>query len=249
MKKRRGNTRYFAIFTLVIIAAVIIIKLSSVLLHNLDIFLIKDIQFNGNITINEDCLINAGSELIGKNLFHISESEIKKLFNAISRLEDLEISRRFPGKLLITIIERIPVFQIKTIDGKIKLVDDKGFMVSESETSLLENLPIISLSVDYDSLAYGKKVNDPFLNFLLNYHKNIKQIEPDFYDYISEIFPIKENICVVEYQKGYRVIIDRDDFLNGISEFMDIKNTCSFDSDTIIDMTYENNYLVTRRGN
>jgi len=53
----------------------------------------------------------------------------------------------------------------------------------------------------------------------------------------------------VENKQGYRIILPKTNLLQNIIDYMDIKNTYSFDNKTIIDMTIENNYRVSKREN
>jgi hypothetical protein len=247
MRKRRGNTRYFSIFTAVIAGSYFIYWLSSLLFTNLDIFIVREINFTGNQAIYNDDLQNACNSLIGTNLFSISESETKNLFSGFSRIKDLSLSRKIPDKLEITIVERVPIFKIKTSDGIIYPVDAESFLLSGSESYLPENLPIISIVSKSDSLLFGCPIKDDFLADMLNAYPKIKSLEPDFFNHISEIYKNQDGLFLVEYEHGYKISLDENNFIENIIDYMEIRNTCSYDRDTIIDMTLANTYRVQKR--
>ena len=248
MKKRRGNTRYFAKFAAAIIGVYILISLIIMLIYNLNIFLISEVRFTGQKTILLDNLIQSANDLIGQNLFRVPEAEIKKHFTSYSRIKDLYIRRRLFDKLQINIIERLPIFQIKTADGKILLVDIESVLLSDNETAVFEDIPIISVKASSDSLKFGNIIIDPFLNKMLAIYPEIMHAEPNFLDFISEIYEDQDDLYLVEYKQGYKLIFDSDKFVENVRDYMEIKNTFSFDSNTTIDMTLANNYRVTKRG-
>ena len=249
MRKRRGNTRYFVWFLSIIGGSFLAFRLILFLLYSLNVFLINELTFTGQTTLLEDNLKQVGDELIGRNLFRVSENEVKDIYTSISRIKELSISRRLFDKLQINIIERKPVFQILTRDGKIMLVDDKSVVLSLSEASQPENLTIISVQATSDTLEPGKRLKDPFLSDMLKIYPEIKKAEPDFFDFISEIYIIEGDLYMVENRQGYRIILPTTNLLQNIIDYMDIKNTYSFDNKTIIDMTIENNYRVSKREN
>jgi len=246
MRKRRGNTRYFAWFLTIIGGLYLAFRLILLLLYSLNIFMIKDLSFTGQMAIATDNLKQAGDDLIGRNLFRVSQEEVKDIYSSFSRIKDLSISRRLFGKLQINIVERKPVFQVLTHDGKILLVDDESVILSLSESSLTENPTIISVKALSDTLEPGKSLKDPFLEEMLKMYPKIKEAEPDFYDYISEIYVKDGDLYMVESRQGYRIILPRENLLQNIIDYMDIKNTYSFDNKTIIDMTIENNYRISK---
>ena len=247
MKKRRGNTRYFAWFASIIAGTYIIFRLVLLLLYSLNIFMIKELTFTGNQAILSDNLRHSGEELIGENMFRVNSSDVKKVYSSFSRIKDLSVSRKLLNKLQINIIERQPVFQILTQDGEILIVDIEQIILSFSEAARSENITIISVEASADTLRAGKKVNDPFLQQMIDIYPTVKEAEPDFFDCTSEIYLDEGDLYMVENKQGYRFILPRKNLLKNIVDYMDIKNTYSFDNKTIIDMTIENNYRVSKR--
>ncbi|MCF7912235.1 MAG: FtsQ-type POTRA domain-containing protein [Candidatus Cloacimonetes bacterium] len=247
MKKRRGNTRYFAWFISIIIASYIIFRLIMLLFYSLNIFMIKELDFSGNKALLADNLRMAGASLIGQNMFRVTSSEVKELYSAFSRIKDLSVKRRLPGKLKIKIVERQPVFQILTQDGEILVVDIEQILLSFTEAAISDDITIISVQASSDTLQEGKKINDPFLEQMISLFPAIQEAEPDFFDYISEIYLDGQDLYMVENKQGYKIILPQENLLQSIIDYMDIKNTYSFDNKTIIDMTIENNYRVIKR--
>jgi cell division septal protein FtsQ len=247
MKKRRGNTRYFAWFASIITASYIIFRLVLLLLYSLNIFMIKELTFTGNQAVLTDNLRHSGEELIGQNMFRVNSADVKEIYSSFSRIKDLSVTRKLFNKLQINIIERQPAFQILTMDGEILVVDTEQILLSFSEAARSEDITIISVEVSSDTLQAGEKVNDPFLQQMIELYPAIREAEPEFFDYISEIYINDEELYMVENKQGYRIILPQENLLQNIVDYMDIKNTYSFDNKTIIDMTIENNYRVSKR--
>lgn len=209
--------------------------------------MIKDIKFQDQKSLSPHKLQVTAQSLIGQNLFKISESDVRNLFLDFSRIKNINIKRKLFNTLIIKIEERIPSFQINTSDGKLLLVDQDAMLLSDTDFSNWEDLPTVTVDLASKELAVGNLVKDDFLAWMLEQQPYINSAEPDFFNYISQIFMFHDQLVMTDYQQGYWIILDQNNLIENIKEYMEIKNTCSFDCQTQIDMTFENNYRVTKR--
>lgn len=133
MKRRKRFFRFILILLLFSLMMVIVLKT--------DIFVINDIKVMGNNNISKDILIKASTINIGENIFKIStrsgENNIKKL----PYTKEINIIRKFPKGIIIEIIERKEIAQIKDISSFI-LIDSEGHILDVKDAQK-ENLPTI----------------------------------------------------------------------------------------------------------
>lgn len=249
MKKRRGNSRFFVIFVSVIAGSFLFYNLIHYIISNIDFFLIRDIRFEGQTTIPLASLTEAAYPLLDQNLYKLKNDDIRQRFQGFHRIAALDISRRLPNILLLKIQERIAVFHIKSIDGEIFPVDESGIVIPTAENNSEVNLPFISVNLPAVSIIYGKVVNDKFLSDILLKRKEIILLEPAFFDNFSEIYMEDGNLIFVEAEQGYRVVFDYKQLNDTAREYMKIKDTFSFNSQTRIDMRHEGLYRITKLEN
>lgn len=120
MKRRRMFFRLLLIIFLVFIMFVLAL--------NTDIFIIDNIKVLGNNKISKDIIINASSINTGENIFKISTRTSKKTIENLPYVKKAEIKRKFPKGILIEIIERKEIVQIKEISSY-GFIDIDGYIL------------------------------------------------------------------------------------------------------------------------
>lgn len=120
MKRRRMFFRLLLIIFLVFIMFVLAL--------NTDIFIIDNIKVLGNNKISKDIIINASSINTGENIFKISTRTSKKTIENLPYVKEAEIKRKFPKGILIEIIERKEIVQIKEISSY-GFIDIDGYIL------------------------------------------------------------------------------------------------------------------------
>ncbi|MCF7918482.1 MAG: FtsQ-type POTRA domain-containing protein [Candidatus Cloacimonetes bacterium] len=246
MRKRRGNSRFFIIFISVLSGVFLLYQLLIYLNSNLNILPVKEITVSGNSTILTASLLAAADSLHYKNLYSLPKVEILRCFQSFPRIARIVISRKFPDELHLKITERIPVFNVKTVDGYIFPVDENALAISPPEDGRKEDMPFISLKLPADSIYIGNVISDEFLGTMLQKRKDIIQLEPDFFDYFSEIYLENDKPVFIETDQGYRVVFAFTELDLAAQEYMKLKDTFSFDSNTLIDMQQDGLYRITK---
>jgi len=98
-------------------------------------FAIREVNINGYKYSDENRIRKISDSLLNENLFIIKKGRITKYISKISEVKEVQISRKFPNKVNINIIERKPIATIES-NSKIYLVDKDKFvfhMLKEQE--------------------------------------------------------------------------------------------------------------------
>ena len=180
-RKARKKTKKYKLPTYFIYFLLVIVGIYF-FLHSA-FFNIKNIEIMGNINLEEAkildlCQINSEQNLIFLNNQKIVESI---LVNPLAK--NVELAKKLPNTLKITITERVPVALLVCPDGFIQVSEDGYFL------ALLKNIghyaiPIINgISMDYLPGPGQKIKNDTLLTVL----EIIKQSDPNTLKYIAEI--------------------------------------------------------------
>lgn len=134
-KMKRRNNFFKFILLLLLISLVIVLSLKT------NFFVINDIKVIGNNNIPKDILIKASSINIGENTFKISTSTGIDNIKKLPYTKEVKIIRKFPKGIVIEIVERKEIAQIKDISSFI-LIDNEGHILDVKDIQK-ENLPII----------------------------------------------------------------------------------------------------------
>ncbi|NQT06779.1 MAG: cell division protein FtsQ [Candidatus Omnitrophica bacterium] len=80
---------------------------------------------------------------VGKNIFKFDIGSVsKEIKKANSELKNVKILKNFPNALTLKLESRVPVAQVG--DTSFFLVDDEGVILTETEDSIRDDLPIIT---------------------------------------------------------------------------------------------------------
>lgn len=104
-------------------------------------FNINSIQVIGQDKIPKQSIINASSIPKGENIFKINKKIGINNIEKLPYIKDVKIKRDLPRGIIINVIERKAIFQIKEISA-ILLLDKDGYILDKLD-SKIENLPMI----------------------------------------------------------------------------------------------------------
>ncbi|MSU01334.1 cell division protein FtsQ/DivIB [Tissierella pigra] len=142
VERKMRRRRFFFRFLLLIILTFSI----SVLALNSDFFVIKNIDVIGNSKLTKENIISESSIKLGENIFKVSIKDGKEHLNRLSYVKDVKIKRKLPKGIIINIIERKEIIQIKEISAFL-LIDIEGYVLDivDSED---HNLPqLVGLNI------------------------------------------------------------------------------------------------------
>lgn len=150
-RKRKKIKRY----TLLII---MLISISVTLCLKLPYFNIKNIEVENNRNISSDEIIKLSDIKRGKNIFYLDLRQSKTNIAKNSYILSVEIRRKLPSMIKISVEERTAVFYIKKGE-KYLVVDNNGVILEEKD--LINGMKLIKLDgFDKSSYKVGEVINE-----------------------------------------------------------------------------------------
>ena len=152
IEKRRRRKKIRRGFLLI----VILLSLSTTLCLKLPYFNIKNIEVINNRNIPSQEIIDLSTLTLGKNIFYLNFKKAKTNILTNSYILNVELKRKLPNRIVISVEERTAIFYIKKED-KYLIVDSAGIILEEKE--LINNMKLIKLE-GFDKINYevGKSI-------------------------------------------------------------------------------------------
>ena len=149
-RKKKINKKIIGFFSIIILIAVII-----VLALTAPIFNITDITVNGNNQISSNMIINLSGLKRGENIFKFNSSVEQKI-KENAYIETVNIKRRLPGTVEISVEERQIKYQINLINSYV-YIDKNGYILENSAER--KDVPVIvGLSIKEDEMMNDKRL-------------------------------------------------------------------------------------------
>ncbi len=129
-KKKRKKKHYLLRFIITIIVLVVLyLFLSSA------IFDIEDIRVENNAILSDQQIIDASGIKEGQNIFAAGGFKTKRSLKKNPYVEDVDIDRKLPGKIVISVDETQPTVAIQ-YSGKYILLNETGEYVDVNESNM-----------------------------------------------------------------------------------------------------------------
>jgi cell division septal protein FtsQ len=245
-KKRRGTSRYFfAFFGIIIILIGLYAGLRFVFAH-WELFTVSNIEIEGTVNIEEDFIMTMSREFIGQNLFSISQDDIDKRLHNIVRIKNAKLSRKLPGTLKLSVTERRGKFYIKADNGSLYPIDEEQIILDNANFYLNETGPIISTTIPEEQISIGKTPQDPFVDLVYDIFSTIDNLDNTFIETISEIYQKDGDICLVENNSGYRVMLEDDNVKEKIRQYLFLSRQRFIDRGYTVDLRFSNQLIIRR---
>ncbi len=155
-KKKNGNTKKLTkqakvLFGLIILLVAIILILCSPL------FDIKNIEVEGNSKLSKERVISVSTLQTHTNIFKFNPNVIKEKIKEIAYVNNVEVTRKLPSTVKITIDERQPKYMLQFADSYV-YINNQGYMLEISNEKL--ELPIlIGFTTDLSNIKAGNRIN------------------------------------------------------------------------------------------
>ena len=150
-KGNSNNTVIVKIVLAIIVFVAIIIGLSNVPLFN-----IKNIEVVGNTKLSEDKIIDLSGISDSVNLFKLDKASVKKAIKENAYVENVEINRKFPNKVIIDIKEREAKYMLQFADSYV-YINNQGYMLEISNEKI--QVPIIvGFTTDLSNIKPGNRI-------------------------------------------------------------------------------------------
>lgn len=243
-RKRSGSSRYFVYFVFAIsLILAIFWGMRSIFTH-MSFFQIDHISIKGNENLETEFLENLALDFMGLNLYATSKRDILKKYENIIRIKDISVTRIFPNKIKIKVIERTGKFFIKTIDGNIFPIDNDRIALDNDTFYLNENLPIITVNDSSYTINVGHEYKDDFVEKVFAFCAEFQVQYPEFINNISELYEKNNEIYLVEANTGYRIVFGEDELSDKIMKFKVLEQNRTFEQNKIIDLRYKNQLVI-----
>ncbi|MGI6550277.1 MAG: cell division protein FtsQ/DivIB [Syntrophomonadales bacterium] len=126
-------------------------------LHS-SVFFIEKITVTGNQAVPTQEIITFAGISTGKNIFEFNLKASQKAIEVIPRIKQATISRHFPNRVEIRVVERKPwAYVIHT--GSVLLIDNEGICLDKLDTMGETGLPVISIAKMTQEVQKGQQVN------------------------------------------------------------------------------------------
>lgn len=242
--KKRGNSRYF--FFLLSSAILLLAAFFGVryLVCTTDYFTIEKIEVVGNDNLQTDFLYNLVKDLLGRNLHLTKNDEIASRFENVVRVKDVSIARTLPGKLRITVKERIGRFFLRTVQGTIFTLDANSMVLDNDNFYEGENFPIITTTLQDADVEVGTLLQDAFVDSVYSFREAVLAVEPTFFNTISEIYRQGDDLYLVEMHTGYKIIFGDGDLERKIKQYRFLEQNATFERNRIIDLRFADQLVI-----
>lgn len=127
-------------FILKISALFVIIIGGTIFLMTSPLFNITEVKIINNSKFTEDTYISLSGITTGTNIYRISKNNIKEKIKSNAYVENVEVSRKLPNIVEITVQERKATFMIQYANSYV-YINNQGYMLEISDKKI--NVPII----------------------------------------------------------------------------------------------------------
>lgn len=149
-RKRRRKARTVFILAFVFIAACMVFGLYS------PAFNLQSIDVQGSSKLSKDYIISRAAIPLGQNIFKINSWHVADVIKNEPYVENVEIKRKLPNRILIRISERSPQAVVQYM-GSYVLIDKNGVAL-ETRTSIEDTGLVEIKGIEFDKLLLGKPI-------------------------------------------------------------------------------------------
>jgi cell division septal protein FtsQ len=149
--------------TVIIAGVVIFVGVILFLLHDNQVYVIKEIEITGTKQISQDAILSDVGYLKGKSMFSFSEAGLEEeLMRKFPYIKLVQIRKNLPSKVTVEIEERFPVIAYINMSG-VFLVDEERIIVNR-----LAVKDQLTFTVDEGLVVNG--FGDPNANYVYEYY-------------------------------------------------------------------------------
>ena len=179
-RQRKANKRkriMKGLMTILIILGIIgVISFGAYQAVNLGIFNVAEIEVVGNEIVDTQTVVDASGISVGESIFLIDINQANYNINALMNLDELEISKIMPNKILIRMVESVPICAVN-YDNKVYYLTEDKKLIEDGEYLRKTDIPVIFGSDAVTMAEIGKEVVvEPYWRFdtVMNILKDLK---------------------------------------------------------------------------
>ncbi|MBU4539819.1 MAG: FtsQ-type POTRA domain-containing protein [Firmicutes bacterium] len=182
---------------------------------NLGIFNVAEIEVIGNEIVDTETVIEASGINVGESIFLIDINQANYNINALMNLDELEISKIMPSKILIRMIESVPICAVN-YDNKVYYITEDKKLIEDGEYLRKTDIPLIFGSDAVTITEIGKEVVvEPYWRFdtIMNILRDLKN--DNNLEKISEVRMTEVNTYEIVTKNGTIFILwDYDNYID-----------------------------------
>ncbi|WP_414150511.1 cell division protein FtsQ/DivIB [Acetobacterium carbinolicum] len=144
---------------------------------NLGIFNVAEIEVVGNEIVDAQTVVEASGINVGESIFLIDVNQANYNINALMNLDELEISKIMPDKILIRMVESVPICAVN-YDNKVYYLSEDKTLIEDGEYLRKTDIPLIFGSDEVTITEIGKEVVvEPYWRFdtIMNILRDLKK--------------------------------------------------------------------------
>jgi len=158
--------------TLIIAGIVIAVAISLYLLHDNQVYVVKDIEISGTKQISQDAIMAEIGSLQGKSMFSFSEGALEdELTEKFPYIKLVQVRKNLPSRVTVEIEERFPVVAYINMSG-VFLIDEERIVVNR-----LAVKDQLTFTADEGLVING--FGDPDANYVYEYYLSKIEKEAD----------------------------------------------------------------------
>ncbi len=164
INKRKRIIKRLTVF-LIIIGVIGIISFGAYEAVNLGVFNVTEIEVVGNEIIDAQTVIDTSGINIGESIFLVDVNQANYNIHALLNLDDLEISKIMPNKILIRMVESTPICAVN-YDDKVYYLTEEKKLIEDGEYLRKTDIPLVFGSDQVTVSEIGKEVVvEPYWRF------------------------------------------------------------------------------------
>ena len=161
--KQNKRKRVLSIIIKLILVLVLFI-VAIVFLMTSPIFNISEVEVKGNNKITSDTYISLSKITLGNNIYNVSKTSIIRNIKENPYVDSVEINRKLPNKIEITVKERSPSYMLGVLNSY-AYINNQGYILEVNEEKL--NVPVITgYSTNQEEITPGNRLNSEDLSKL-----------------------------------------------------------------------------------
>ena len=206
-------------------------------------FKLRLINISGNEELRDDQVLKLSGLRLNRNIFKINSKDIIKKIKSDKRVESVQLSKFYPGKIQIRLNEKKPDLLLSS-----RYLPDLYGLSAEGEVIPLKgyysyDLPLIS-GVNSKNLEPYSKVKDLEIRTALSFYKIVEEEDPSFLNKISEInLEDKNNLVVVMVRTGAKIFFGAGDFKEKFKRFIWIKDKLNYEGFSGMDLRFKDQMI------
>lgn len=166
----------------IVLLLLLVAIVTGVLFINSSFFSLGAVVVSGNKYVTTDDIYRTAEIPDNINIFRLHTTEIRNRLMNDLRIESVEVQRRFPSTIEITVRERYPVAYLANGYGFIE-VDRQGVILAAHKSLKQVNVPMIT-GASIENGYVGDKVGNPVIKNILQY---LAALDEETLSLLSEI--------------------------------------------------------------